>query len=98
MSKPRTKRRNVFACVDCQVDTQDIGEYYVVGADVWASVDMKKHGGMLCISCLELRLGRELASSDFSDAPVNHEEWAWTRFYDKQSEQLASRLSAEGRK
>ena len=27
--------------------------------------------GMLCIGCLEVRLGRTLTSEDFTDAPIN---------------------------
>jgi hypothetical protein len=29
-------------------------------------------GGMLCIECLEKRIGRRLTAADFTDAPVNH--------------------------
>lgn len=31
----------------------------------------KKRRGMLCIGCLETRLGRYLTPDDFTDAPVN---------------------------
>jgi hypothetical protein len=42
---------------------------------------------MLCIGCLEERLGRRLNANDFTDAPVNH-GFTW------QSERLQNRLAA----
>ena len=73
-------------CNDCDVDTFEIEEYYMVWDSVW--VEMSKDieltsdvevGGirlkepyqdfpderMLCIGCLEKRLGRKLAPDDF---------------------------------
>ena len=52
------------ACLDCRVNT-DI----VVNDEVWQSARMDR--GMLCIGCLEGRLGRRLVRSDFTDAPIN---------------------------
>lgn len=43
-------------------------------------------GGMLCIGCIEARLGRELTAADFSPAPIN------TGIWHDQSERLATRL------
>lgn len=75
-------------CVICGVNTsgfRGIGEYYMVHDDIW-----KQHGchrGMLCIGCLESRLGRFLVASDFTDCPVNRDD-DWIR-----SVRLQDRLS-----
>lgn len=57
-----------FSCYDCEVNTSEINEYYMVNFDLWNSVATN---GMLCIGCLERRIGRQLVSSDFIDAPIN---------------------------
>lgn len=62
----------IFGCMDCGVCTNCNGEYYMVHDEVWYSAITamdKRH--MLCIGCLEQRLGRLLTKDDFIDAPVN---------------------------
>jgi hypothetical protein len=54
-----------FRCVDCKKDTSDSGEYYSVGDDVWAASGIAPNGGMLCLACLERRIGRLLTKEDF---------------------------------
>lgn len=68
-----------FNCWDCGVNTSDIGEYYMVLDAVWQSAVPSRGsyygadgGVMLCIGCLESRLGRRLVSADFIDAPINY--------------------------
>ena len=53
-------------CVDCEADTID--ENYMVHDGVWP---IAKDGGMLCVGCLEQRIGRELTARDFRDCPLN---------------------------
>lgn len=65
-----------FACVGtglapCGVDTSTAGEYYMVNEHVWLKSGMQPKGGMLCIGCLEGRLGRKLTHEDFTDCPLN---------------------------
>lgn len=72
-----------FDCFDCKVNTAHISEYYMVLDKIWNDA-FPEHYGMLCIKCLEKRLGRALKPSDFTDAIVNTD---WTH-----SELLASRL------
>jgi len=60
-----------FECMDCDGNTLHLNEYYMVHDNVWDPV-VPESRGMLCIGCLELRLGRLLVASDFTDAPVNH--------------------------
>lgn len=57
-----------FVCIDCKVDTLKIGEYYMINDTTWP---LRRNGGMLCIGCLETRLGYKLQSRDFTDAPIN---------------------------
>lgn len=76
-----------FACVDCSVNTSDIHEYYMVHDELWLGAGMTFDGGMLCIGCLEDRLGRDLTHKDFTDAPVNHGVF-------RQSERLLNRLGS----
>jgi hypothetical protein len=72
--------RILSRCADCGIGTLTLGEYYMVKDDVWeqAWAGRRKawHGKVpgqeiLCIGCLEQRIGRTLTSSDFTDAPVN---------------------------
>lgn len=61
-----------FDCIDCGINTLDIKEYYMVHDDIWmdqARLDVDS--GMLCIGCLESRIGRELTRLDFTDYPIN---------------------------
>lgn len=59
-----------FICLDCGVNTDEIGEYYMLTSEVWKEA-VPDLTGMLCISCVELRLGRQLWPEDFMDAPLN---------------------------
>ena len=77
-----------FNCLDCGFNTKEGHEYYTVHDEVW----LKAHPddwGMLCIGCLEERLGRVLTRHDFPDYPVNDENV----FY--QSDRLRNRIKGE---
>lgn len=58
------------ACLDCGIHTTDIGEYFMVQDTLWRKVCPAPRA-MMCIGCLEKRLGRELTPADFTDAPIN---------------------------
>jgi hypothetical protein len=81
--------RDSFLCLDCGMDTHTGNEYYMVHNEVWTAAGMKNPGtdgdGMLCIGCIESRIGRQLNAADFPDYPIN------TGFFG-QSERLMSRL------
>lgn len=64
----KMKRNKKFLCTDCNIDTKY--EFYFVHTDLWLSV-MPSITGMLCIGCLESRLGRQLCAKDFTDAYIN---------------------------
>lgn len=78
-----------FLCLGCSVDTSSCasGEYYMVTDEVWLSVVSSKNAGMLCIGCLEGRLGRELTPADFHPCLLNTREYE-----DMKSERLKRRL------
>ncbi len=73
----KTKRRHVrhwvkgedFRCWNCNTST--LNEHYMVKNDVWDSggIDRDK---LLCIGCLESRIGRELTGKDFMLVPLNY--------------------------
>lgn len=80
---------SVWNCLDCKksCDRDGLNEYYMVQALVWIEAHPHRKG-MLCIGCLEQRLGRRLTPDDFTSAPINSiKEW--------HSERLRSRI--EGR-
>ena len=73
-------------CVDCSVNTMDIDEYYMLKEKVWLSI-VPGREGMLCIGCVEKRLGRKLIPEDFSYCPLNEEEYSQPR-----SDRLLNRM------
>ena len=73
-----------FHCMDCDVHTGDIDEYYMVHDTVWLYANPAMDG-MLCVGCLEERLGRVLTPDDFTDYPVNEN-------FGNKSERLLERL------
>jgi hypothetical protein len=74
-----------FSCKDC---ASDYDEYYMVQNDVWKACGAGD--GMLCIGCLEKRIGRKLRRQDFTDAPVNEID------LERQSLRLRDRLRSTG--
>lgn len=63
-----------FKCLDCKTSTLQ-NEYYMVHDAIWLKANPDRKG-MLCIGCLETRLGRTLNPSDFTAAPINEDrEW-----------------------
>lgn len=57
-----------FICKDCGKNTISSSDYYMVNNNIW-----KKYGvdGMLCLKCLERRIGRKLVFEDFTDCLLN---------------------------
>jgi hypothetical protein len=74
-----------FLCVDCGQSTDTLDEYYMVDDGLWQTA-MPGRRGMLCIGCLEARIGRTLTSADFTGADVN------TAAYGPKSVRLLDRL------
>jgi len=59
-----------FECKDCQENTFTKKEYYMLHDEIWCSVASKFE--MLCVTCCESRLNRELNSDDFVKLPINY--------------------------
>jgi hypothetical protein len=89
----------VSACADCGVGTIRAGEWYMVCNEVWEQAWRGRRKWwhdlpgqeVLCIGCLEQRLGRTLMASDFTDAPVNDPN---DPLNGDKSERLRARLTA----
>lgn len=63
---------DLFICMDCDVDTNEIREYFMVDDHLWAE-NVPEYHGFLCIGCLESRVGRTLDARDFpSHLPINN--------------------------
>lgn len=69
--KSHPSTADMCLCFDCGVDILEINENYMVTNSRWTSAGMKTYGGMLCIQCLETRLGKKLTSVNFTDCPLN---------------------------
>jgi hypothetical protein len=84
-------------CCDCGIGCHTLGEYYMVRDELWDQAwtgKRKPHHRIpgqeiLCIGCLENRIGRTLRASDFTDAPINSLDHDWNR----KSERLLDRLT-----
>lgn len=66
----QNKLMSQYTCMDCKIDTAQIQEYYMVDDTLWDTINPKILG-MLCIGCLEDRIGRLLTPEDFTICPVN---------------------------
>lgn len=64
--------RRKWLCLDCRVDTGRIGEHYMLVDSVWAQAHNSKTG-MLCVGCVEARIGRRLCAADFNDSYLNRD-------------------------
>ena len=62
----------MHCCMDCEKHESEFDEYYMVKNEIWASVVFPSEWYMLlCIDCLESRLGRYLRREDFMNVEVN---------------------------
>jgi hypothetical protein len=63
----RLREFALWMCCDCACFVDD--EYYMVRNSLW-----KRHAedaSMLCVGCLENRMGRRLRPADFTDCALN---------------------------
>ena len=75
-----------WTCKDCGVDTHETKEYYMLKNKVWNSCVFNSLI-MLCIGCIEKRLGRKLVPEDFMDCSLN------SHFdFDDKSDRLLDRM------
>jgi hypothetical protein len=78
LQKHRRTSKKRWHCLDCGFDTIKFGHYSMVRDDVWAASGCSPHGGMLCLYCLQKRLGRPLKFADFT--AVVPSAGAWSEF------------------
>jgi hypothetical protein len=82
-------RPNGSFCMTCGVNTSELHEYYMLTDEIWLRAAHGSHEGMLCIGCVEARLGRTLRPNDFDpywmDQFDGHRSW-----------RLHSRLTGRG--
>lgn len=72
-------------CASCRMDVHAMNEYaYMIKDDLWRSVS--GGDGFLCVECLEVLLGRQLAEEDFFCCPLT------THGHLKRSGRLLDRL------
>lgn len=64
------KSKRKWLCLDCGENTKF--EHYFVKNDVWFKMAKMGECGMLCVGCLEARIGRILVPSDFTDCHINN--------------------------
>jgi hypothetical protein len=64
-------------CADCGVDVVTIGHWYMVSTEVWAASGLGPDDGVLCLVCLERRLGRPLGQRDFQLTTRANDGWMW---------------------
>jgi hypothetical protein len=59
-------------CGDCGTDTIESGEFYMVHDALWAQAQSAgRPCDLLCVGCIEARIGRRLRANDFNAAPLN---------------------------
>lgn len=90
-----------YLCKDCDVDTADIDEYVMIDEALWESCiteeerenpSEERNRLMLCVGCIEKRLGRKLTSHDFpTDIPLN-----WSTVDHTESVRLQNRMTDGG--
>jgi hypothetical protein len=84
-----------FHCVDCGKCTSSSGEYYMVDDDLWAVSGLEGNDGMLCLRCLEQRIGREPTIDDFTAIWPRREAWE-RHVADRNAEHAAASAARHG--
>jgi hypothetical protein len=63
-------------CQDCGLDVTAAGHWHMLLDSVWACTGLGPEDGVLCLPCIERRLGRRLAYDDFQRTNRRNRE-AW---------------------
>jgi hypothetical protein len=64
-----------WLCLDCRKNTLHTDDYYMLRNKLWRQiVPREQRHGMLCLSCMERRLGRPLCPGDFLKDNPNIDE------------------------
>jgi DNA-directed RNA polymerase subunit RPC12/RpoP len=74
MKKTKEEIRKGFLCMDCGKDIYKSNEYYTLLNKVWHRICPTDWKGILCLTCVEKRLGRKLHRDDFLRCTNNTEQ------------------------
>lgn len=74
----KNTKKSLWKCMECHINTFASGHYYMLKDNLWKQITsnyFKGHlheKGMLCLNCVEKRLGRKLQEEDFDlTIPIN---------------------------
>jgi hypothetical protein len=101
----RAESRQLRQCADCLMDTFDTAEDYWVTDEIWLLAWSNRpsiaplgfelpetgRGRVLCIACLEQRIGRTLNRDDFPNVAVNYQ----SRY--RRSQRVLDRMTRPGK-
>lgn len=79
-----------YDCTGCGINTSRADEYYMIQHDLWASTSAGR--GMLCVGCLEEKIGRRLEPADFIDCDLNFGPYMRDGSPRRKSRRLAERM------
>lgn len=69
-------KKNKF-CVDCGIEDPEL---YFINNDIWFRyVPKSKQSRVLCLSCLQKRVGRDLKKSDFLPSDIHQYQSWWSK-------------------
>ena len=68
----RTKKeKEHWKCFDCSKDTLlNVKDYYMITNELWIKYGVENN--MLCMNCIEKRLGHKLRKEDLTDCSLNY--------------------------
>jgi len=71
MKRQKTQKEiKHWACIDCGKDCKiNPIDYYMVTFELWGKYGVG--GDMLCMDCIENRIGHKLTKEDILDCPLN---------------------------
>jgi hypothetical protein len=73
-----------WLCMECHKNTKNKIDYYMLNTFLWRSI-AKDIKGMLCVSCVENKIGHTITKSDLLNCPLNWDHPIFGKFY-KESE------------
>ena len=60
-----------FNCKCCGKSTLTNRDYYMLEDKLWLELNNGKYEGMMCMDCVESKLGRKIAIKDLAPVPLN---------------------------
>lgn len=64
-------------CADCRIEYPEL---YFINNDIWYKyIPKSKQKNVICLSCLEKRIGRSLKKSDFLPSDLHQSQSWWSK-------------------